>query len=295
MKSRLYQGRVWHTRRNPEYTFEYSVWYLGLDLSEVNEVDRRLRLFSHNRFNLSALWDRDYLALNEASLVAPPSGSVELVTMPRFLGHVFNPVSFFLHRDATGEIADVTAEVHNTWSEQHIYRLRRQSAEDSSSAPVVEQTNTPSESPRGTIDAGGIDGPSRISNHAAERSDGRATGAATAGSYTSSAAKALYVSPFIDIEGDYRFELREDHDGRLRIRIDEHNDDGWFFGAGIDVTPLELTDGNLARLLIRYPFVNLKTIAMIHWQGLRIWRQGGTFRSNPSRSKKQRRTATGER
>lgn len=243
MRSRLYEGRVWHTRRDPEYTFEYSVWYLGLDLAEANEVDRRLKLFSHNRFNLSALWDKDYIALNEETLIAPAYGSVELVTMPRFLGHVFNPVSFFLHRDAAGAIAEVTAEVHNTWSEQHVYNLRRQSGGEH---------------------------------------------------YEASTTKAFYVSPFIDMEAEYRFELQEDDAGQLRIRIDEYDKDAWFFQAGIDVKPLELTDANLARLLIRYPFVNLKTIAMIHWQGLRIWRQGGKFRSNPSRRKKQRQPATGE-
>lgn len=244
MRSRLYEGRVWHTRKDPEYTFEYSVWYLGLDLAEASEVDQKLRLFSHNRFNLSALWDKDYLALEDQRLQTADADSVELVTMPRFLGHVFNPVSFFLHRGTDGAIADVTAEVHNTWSERHVYNLKRESRAEF---------------------------------------------------YTSSTDKAFYVSPFIDMEGEYRFELREDEDGRLRIRIDEYDGAAWFFGAGIDVRPLELSDRNLARLLIRYPFANLKTVAMIHWQGLRIWRRGGHFRANPRRRKERSQTATGER
>jgi DUF1365 family protein len=240
MKSRLYEGRVWHTRRDPEYTFEYRVWYLGLDLAECDDVARRLRLLSHNRFNLAAFWDRDYLALEDSITAAPSGGRYELLTMPRFLGHVFNPVSFLLQRGPDGTVAGVTAEVHNTWGERHLYRLDREPGSET---------------------------------------------------YTSSAAKAFYVSPFIDMEGDYRFELREDADGGLRVRIDEHDVNGWFFGAGIDVKPLPLTDANLLKLSLKYPLVNLKTVAMIHWQGLRIWRRGEPFRANPSRRKEQRPTA----
>lgn len=245
MRSRLYEGRVWHTRRDPDYTFEYRVWYLGLDLAETATVDEKLRLFSHNRANLSALWDRDYTAIEDQR--AYSDANVELVSMPRFLGHVFNPVSFFLHRNAGGDIVHVAAEVHNTWGEKHVYSLHREATE-ASSEPFT----------------AGID-------------------------------KAFYVSPFIDMEGQYRFELREDTSGRLRIRIDEYDGEAWFFGAGIDVKPLPLTDGNLAKLMLKYPFVNLKTVLMIHWQGLRLWRRGEKFRANPSRRKKQRQTATGER
>ena len=244
MRSRLYEGQVWHTRREPAYTFSYSVWYLALDLAEVDAVAARLRLFSHNRFNLAALWDRDYLGLEDGRVQPPAEGSLELLTMPRILGHVFNPVSFFISRGENGTVQDVTAEVHNTWGERHLYRLKAQS--------------------------GGT------------------------GTYTSSATKAFYVSPFIDMEGSYRFELVEDADGRLRVRIDEYDGESWFFGAGIDVRPRDLDEGNLVQLLLKYPFVNLKTVAMIHWQGLRIWRRGERFRPNPSRRKQQRRTATGE-
>ena len=244
MKSRLYEGRVWHTRREPAYTFEYRVWYLALDLAEIDLVDQRLRLFSRNRFNVAAIRDGDYRALEEGALTPPSEGSIELITMPRFLGHAFNPVSFFLQRDERGTVADVTAEVHNTWGERHLYHLAREGDDET---------------------------------------------------YRSSASKAFYVSPFIDMEGNYRFELVEDDDGRLRVRIDEYDGGSWFFGAGIDVRPKEMSDGNLLQMLFKYPFVNLKTVAMIHWQGMRIWRRGERFRPNPSRRKQQRSTATGER
>ena len=43
------------------------------------------------------------------------------------------------------------------------------------------------------------------------------------------------------------------------------------------LTRLRLTDRNLARMLVRYPFVTHKTIGMIHWHALRLWRRGVTF------------------
>ena len=41
---------------------------------------------------------------------------------------------------------------------------------------------------------------------------------------------------------------------------------------------------NLARLLVTFPLVNLKTVAMIHWQGVKLWLRGVKFRANPNRS-----------
>ena len=100
--------------------------------------------------------------------------------------------------------------------------------------------------------------------------------------YAASVDKAFYVSPFISPEGRYRIELREEPaTGRLRIRIEESDEAGAFFQAGIDLTPLPLTDANLLRLLVRFPLVNLKTVAMIHWQGLKLWLRGEPFRRNP--------------
>ncbi len=56
----------------------------------------------------------------------PTGWRVTLVTNPRILGYVFNPASFFLCRDAAGELQVVVVEVHNTHGERHCYTLRRQ-------------------------------------------------------------------------------------------------------------------------------------------------------------------------
>ena len=53
-----------------------------------------------------------------------PPARVELLAQPRVLGHVFNPVSFWLCRDAGGVLRTVIAEVTNTYGDRHSYLCR---------------------------------------------------------------------------------------------------------------------------------------------------------------------------
>lgn len=253
MNSRLYRGVVWHTRSEPAYRFQYRVWYLCLDLSERDSVASKLRLLSRNRQNVTSFWDRDYLALDSSTAPPAEAGGIErsqdrteLITVPRIFGHAFNPASFLIERKDDA-ITGVRIEVHNTWGERHVYVLERHTEADPASR---------------------------------ERNDD----GAPATPYRSGTEKAFYVSPFLPMEGGYNFELREDQDGRLRVQIRLTGSEGeQLFAAGIDVRPLMLSDANLARLLVAYPFVNLKTVAMIHWQGVKLWLKGVKFRANPSR------------
>ncbi|CAN0602512.1 unnamed protein product, partial [Ectocarpus sp. 12 AP-2014] len=48
-------------------------------------------------------------------------GRIELLAQPRVLGHVFNPVSFWLVRDANEALRVVIAEVSNTYGDRHSY------------------------------------------------------------------------------------------------------------------------------------------------------------------------------
>ena len=53
-ESALFLGRVRHRRLGrPIHEFDYPVWYALVDLDELQELDRGLRFFSHNSFNLT--------------------------------------------------------------------------------------------------------------------------------------------------------------------------------------------------------------------------------------------------
>jgi hypothetical protein len=114
-RSALYRGALVHARRDEHArrAFRYPVYVASIDLDELPALDRELRLFSHRRWNLFSLDDRDYatggaarLRDGHARLLAehglPAPASARLGTNLKVLGYVFNPVSFFLGYDAAG-------------------------------------------------------------------------------------------------------------------------------------------------------------------------------------------------
>nr|WP_239479794.1 DUF1365 domain-containing protein [Actibacterium sp. 188UL27-1] len=125
-------GQTFHGRRGAvENAFRYSVDYLVLD------PEARItgpRLFSRNRANLTSVQDRDHggppgkgrgAAWARDVLQAHDIAADRLLLMaqPRVLGHVFNPVSFWLCYVADDLIA-VIAEVSNTFGDRHSYLCR---------------------------------------------------------------------------------------------------------------------------------------------------------------------------
>ena len=124
MRSALYTGTLVHARREPtRNAFRYPVAYFLLDLDELPELDRRVRLFGWNRRGLVSLHERDHMDvrsyLREHGIEAD---RILLLTNLRVLGYVFNPVSFFYcYRD--GELACIVSEVSNTFGERLPYLL----------------------------------------------------------------------------------------------------------------------------------------------------------------------------
>lgn len=119
----LYTAKVMHKRLFPkENAFSYGVYYLALPLPALpipgffasfhaKDVGRR-------DGSEPTPWVREILTdygLNQKI------DQIILVTMPRVLGYVFNPVSFYLCLDDMGALRAVLCEVHNTFGEQHSY------------------------------------------------------------------------------------------------------------------------------------------------------------------------------
>lgn len=53
------------------------------------------------------------------------------------------------------------------------------------------------------------------------------------------------------------------------------------FRASLDLQPQAVTGANLARVLLRWPFVTFKVIAAIYWQALRLKLKGTPFCPHP--------------
>jgi len=124
-------GETYHGRRGGvKNGFRYSIDYVLVD---AEAAVRGPGLFSRNRGNFFSLRDRDHgglpregqgaawvrEVLAEHGLDLP--GPVLLLAQPRVLGHVFNPVSFWLCHGADGRMRAVIAEVSNTFGDRHSY------------------------------------------------------------------------------------------------------------------------------------------------------------------------------
>ncbi len=127
------RGQTFHGRKGGlENQFRYGVDYVLLDPTDVQAP----RLFSHNGANLTSVQDRDHggatkqgrgVSWAQEVLAAHdlPVGKILLLTQARVLGHVFNPVSFWLCHNAAGNLCVVIAEVSNTFGERHSYLCHR--------------------------------------------------------------------------------------------------------------------------------------------------------------------------
>lgn len=135
-RSDLCEGWVSHRRTDrPGHRFRYRVFLTLLDLEELPDLDRGLRLFGHNRGRPMSFRDADHLAASgrgvraelEESVRAAghemPRGRVELLTHCRIFGYVFNPVSVFYCYDGDDRLALAVAEVNNTYGDRHSYVL----------------------------------------------------------------------------------------------------------------------------------------------------------------------------
>lgn len=235
--SAFYAGGVVHQRLRPRrHRLERRVFWLLLDLSELEALDRRLRWFSRNRWNLFAFFDRDHgdgsdrplRAQVEARLavigVHLAGGPIRLLTMPRVLGYVFNPISVYYCHAADGRLAAISYEVSNTFGERHFYDLA-----------------IPDSAP---------DAPFR-----------------------QSCAKALYVSPFLEMEMRYRFSGRTPGD-RIGLVIGCDDAGGPLLTASLWGRRRPLADAALARAALTYPLMTLKVVAAIHWEALILWLKG---------------------
>ena len=242
-RSALYVGAVMHRRLRPTvHQFRYRAFWLLIDLDELPALTARLRLFSHNRFNLFALHEADQgdggttpiriqaeRLLSEAGIDFA-GGSIRLLCMPRTLGYSFNPISiYFCHRPG-GELAAIIYEVHNTFGERHSY---------------VASIETKS------------------------------------GEIRQNCRKSFYVSPFMDMDLAYHFRLTEPAE-RVAVGISASKGGERVLNASLTGLRRELTDGALLSIFLRMPLITAKVTLAIHWEALRLWLKGMRLRTRPA-------------
>ncbi len=131
----LYRGSVTHARVRPRrHALRYRIFMLLLDLDRLPQTFARLRRLRAGRFGGLSFDPRDhgdrsnrplteqYRAMATAHGV-DAAGPLRLLTMPRILGHGFNPLSLVFLHDAEGRPSGVVYEVSNTFGQRHSYLI----------------------------------------------------------------------------------------------------------------------------------------------------------------------------
>lgn len=254
-----------HQRFSPQaHRFLYRIFMFALDLDELETLHRRLRFFSFNRRNLYSFRENDFLPTGEplhnpsAAPHAPATpaglkarvlaylagrgitldgGRVMLVTLPRVLGYLFNPVSFYFCFDRAGQPVAALAEVTNTFKEMKPFVL----------GPETRQ----------------------------------------GGAFALRTPKYFYVSPFTDMDVAFDFTLRVPAE-KLSVQIDDYDAGRRTLTSSLTGRCRPLTDATLAWFTLKYPFITLKVITLIHWNALRLYLKRVPWFAKAARPEAQR-------
>ena len=137
--SKIYTGKVIHKRFKPkEHYFKYNVFSLLIDLNELEEINKYIKFFSYNKFNIISFYDKDHGDRDGSSIklwvkknlrsigIMTEDISIKLLCYPRIFGYVFNPLSTYFIYNKRSELISIFYEVKNTFGEQHTYIFKAQ-------------------------------------------------------------------------------------------------------------------------------------------------------------------------
>ncbi|MDI7775858.1 DUF1365 domain-containing protein [Asticcacaulis sp. EMRT-3] len=250
MEAAIYTGDVVHQRFAPKrHRLNYRIFQVLFDLDRLDEL-KALRLLSHNRFNLFGFYDADH-GPDKAQAKAAPLKD-RMVALLRSHGLYEPGDRLFLLA-----MPRVLGFVFNPIS---LYFV--QTADGAQRAIVYEVNNTFGDRHAYVL-------PVYSQNrHIRQTSD-----------------KKLHVSPFMDMDMTYRFDLNApDERFWLNIRVDQQKTDTPMLFAAFTAVRRPLKDAELWRLFIVMPLLTLKVVAGIHWEAVLLLAKGLRLKPDPKKA-----------
>ena len=236
--SSIYNGTVIHKRFKPKiHFFKYKVFSILIDISEINLLDKTLKIFSYNKFNIVSFYDEDHGPRDGTSVkewviknlqdnqIDTQDIKIKLLCYPRIFGFVFNPLSIFFIYNKKSELISILYEVKNTFDEQHTYIFKNKENEN-----TIKHT----------------------------------------------CKKKFHVSPFIEMNCTYFFKILKPGD-KISVIIDQYDEEGKLLYASQDGSRVELNNKNLFLSYLKHPLMTFKIIAAIHFEAFKLWTKGIKF------------------
>ncbi|RZL15654.1 MAG: DUF1365 domain-containing protein [Pedobacter sp.] len=238
--SSIYTCKVMHNRLQPkQHRFWYNVYMFYLDLDEIDQLGKRLKWFSRNGFNLFSFRDKEHLQL-------PKDDPDRTKTTRQHLQ------AYLSENGVDGSDLKIKLLTNLNVLGYNFNPVSFYFCFDKDGHPacaVAEISNTYREMKLFFF------GKNELSN----------------GAFKKVTTKYFYVSPFIDHDLSFDFNLGVPSD-RLNIRIDDIDKEGnRFFISTLTGEKKPLTDGSLWRFFLKMPFIPLQVMGLIHWHALKLW------------------------
>jgi DUF1365 family protein len=99
--------------------------------------------------------------------------------------------------------------------------------------------------------------------------------------------KEFHISPFMDMDIRYGWEFTDPGDS-VHVLMTSYENGGKIFDAELSLNRRKITGPELCRILIKYPFMNIKIIGAIYWQALRLKVKGAKFYTHPAKRNNSR-------
>jgi len=238
MISSIYTGTVIHKRFKPKnHFFKYNVFSLLIDLSELDRLDKNIKFFSFNKFNLISFFEKDHGSRDGTSLtlwvkknldenkISSKNIRIKLLCYPRIFGYVFNPLSVFFIYDIKDKLISILYEVKNTFGEQHTYIFK-------------------------------VKDDSKLFQH--------------------NCSKKFHVSPFIEMNCNYFFKILKPSE-KISVIIDQYQSNEKILFASQDGIRKDLNSRELLKSYIKHPLMTFKIISAIHFEAFKLWTKGIKF------------------
>lgn len=227
MNSCLYECTIMHDRHAPKrYKFVHKVFMFYLDLDELPQLSRFSRLLGYNQRRVYDFRDKDHISCGF------PSVKENILGFLKTRG-----VEEKIHRIQLLTNVRTFGYIFNPVSFYFCF--------DSRGNPVCVVS-----------EIGNTFGELKYFYLGPEKKDVKA--------FSGRQVKYYYISPFTDLDNQMDFRIQVP-DERLNITIDTLKNGEKFFWSSMTGPRKALTTANLLWYTIKYPWVTLKVIFLIHW------------------------------